>query len=211
MTDNPLAQTDPAAHHLLRALDGDKASLAWLDAHHKGLSVFTRALSNGRKGDGALRTLDDAQWDEVFDTICDDGLEEHLRHSHPEAYLLFEAVKGDDEALARLQRKKPTYGKMVTTIREFHERYLLNSAEEPAKGRIPTSAAADVGCLIGEMHLGKGEYHKAVEAFSRAIENQPTADAYEGRAKAYRALAEQDERTALGLTQHAAGARGTPP
>ena len=211
MNETQLAQGDPAARHLLQALEGNKDSLAWLDAHKKGLSVFARALANGRKGQDALRALEPAAWDELFDTVCNDGLEEALKQTHPEVYLLFEAVKGDDEALSRLNRKKPTYGKMVTTIREFHERYLLNSAEEPAKGRIPTSAAADVGCLIGEMHLGKGEYHKAVEAFSRAIENQPTADAYEGRAKAYRALAEQDERTALRLTQHAAGDRGTPP
>jgi hypothetical protein len=58
------------------------------------------------------------------------------------------------------------------------------------------SVAADTACLIGELHLGKGDYAKAVEAFSRSIEGSPTADAYEGRAKAYRALAAADERRA---------------
>jgi tetratricopeptide (TPR) repeat protein len=59
--------------------------------------------------------------------------------------------------------------------------------------------AADVSCLIGEMHLSKGDYAKAIEAFSRAIENRPTADAYYGRARAYRALAAADEGHALTL------------
>ena len=55
---------------------------------------------------------------------------------------------------------------------------------------------ADMGCLIGEMHLRQGEYEKAVEAFTRALETQPAADLYEGRARAYRGIAEQDERDA---------------
>ena len=61
------------------------------------------------------------------------------------------------------------------------------------------SSAADAACLVGEMHLGKGDYTRAVEAFTRAIENTPTADAYEGRAKAYRRLAEADEKVARKL------------
>jgi tetratricopeptide (TPR) repeat protein len=58
------------------------------------------------------------------------------------------------------------------------------------------AAAADTACLVGEHHLRQGEYEKAVEAFTRAIENNPTVDAYEGRAQAYRALAERDEQKA---------------
>ncbi len=61
---------------------------------------------------------------------------------------------------------------------------------------MPEGAAADVGCLIGEMHLHNDEFDKAVEAFSRAVETNPTADAYEGRARAYRALAALDESAA---------------
>jgi hypothetical protein len=59
--------------------------------------------------------------------------------------------------------------------------------------------AADVSCLIGEMHLSKGDYTKAVEAFSRAIDHKPTPDAFYGRARAYRSLAIQDERRVLDL------------
>src|SRR5262249_49953977 len=56
--------------------------------------------------------------------------------------------------------------------------------------------AADVSCLIAELHLSKGDFDRAVEAFSRAIDNQPTPDAYYGRARAYRGLAERDEKRA---------------
>jgi hypothetical protein len=61
------------------------------------------------------------------------------------------------------------------------------------------SVAADTACLIGELHLNKGDYLKAVEAFTRALESSPSVDAYEGRARAYRALAASDERKAGGL------------
>lgn len=61
---------------------------------------------------------------------------------------------------------------------------------------LQASAKADMACLVGELHLRKGDYGKAVAAFTRAIETSPTVDAYEGRAKAYRALAQQDEREA---------------
>jgi hypothetical protein len=56
-----------------------------------------------------------------------------------------------------------------------------------------------MGCLVGEMHLSKGDYHKAVEAFTRAIESQPASDLYEGRARAYRGLALEDEKRAEAL------------
>jgi tetratricopeptide (TPR) repeat protein len=56
--------------------------------------------------------------------------------------------------------------------------------------------AADAACLVGELHLQKGDFKKAIEAFTRALENHATPDAYQGRAQAYRALAERDEREA---------------
>lgn len=58
---------------------------------------------------------------------------------------------------------------------------------------------AETACLVGEVHLDRREYHKAVEAFSRAIETEATVDAFEGRARAYRALADEDERSAQRL------------
>ncbi len=66
---------------------------------------------------------------------------------------------------------------------------------------IGTDEGADTACLVAEMHLSQGEYHKAVEAFTRAIAMNPTVDAYEGRARAYRALAAADEQVAQQLRQ----------
>jgi tetratricopeptide (TPR) repeat protein len=201
MSDTQLAPRDTVTRHLLQALDGDKEALAWLDAHRHGLAVFTRALGNGKKGLESLRAMPPAEWDHLVETICNDGLDPVLEQRHPDVHLLFEAVKGDDGALGRLRRKKPSFGKLAEAIREYHEQYAAGGAEEAGRGGIPASAAADVGCLIGEMHLGKGEYPKAIEAFTRAIENQPTADAYQGRASAYRALADLDEQKARELKQ----------
>jgi hypothetical protein len=64
---------------------------------------------------------------------------------------------------------------------------------------IGKNEGADTACLVAELHLRQREYHKAIEAFTRAVENNPTVDAYEGRARAYRALAEQDELAAQKL------------
>jgi hypothetical protein len=64
---------------------------------------------------------------------------------------------------------------------------------------ISGDSAADMSCLIGEMHLSKRAYEKAIEAFGRAIAVRPTADAYLGRARAYRGLADRDEQQAREL------------
>jgi hypothetical protein len=72
-------------------------------------------------------------------------------------------------------------------------------ARKRAKTGIGTDEGADTACLVGEMHLSKGEHQKAIEAFSRAIEVRATVDAYEGRAKAFRALALLDELAAQKL------------
>ncbi|MBI1918417.1 MAG: hypothetical protein HYS12_27315 [Planctomycetes bacterium] len=201
MSDTQVAPNDTATQRLLEALDGCKEALAWLEAHRRGLAIFARALGNGRKALQNLRAMSAAEWDHLFELVCDDGLDEALQQKHPDVLELFEAVKGDDEALARLQRKRPSYARFAATVREFHEKYLVATPDESGRDCIPSSAAADVGCLIGEMHLRKHDYHKAIEAFTRAIENQPTADAYEGRARAYRALAALDEHKALELIQ----------
>jgi hypothetical protein len=64
---------------------------------------------------------------------------------------------------------------------------------------IGNSEAADAACLVGELHLSKGNFRKAIEAFTRAIEEHATADAYEGRARAFRELAAADEGAAQKL------------
>ena len=68
--------------------------------------------------------------------------------------------------------------------------------KENTPGAFSHIEAADAACLVGELHLQKGDYLKAIEAFTRAIESHPTPDAYQGRAQAYRALADSDERRA---------------
>lgn len=72
--------------------------------------------------------------------------------------------------------------------------------ERPAV-EIGKDEGADTACLVAEHHWHQKDFHKAVEAYSRAIESNPTVDAYEGRAKAYRALADADERAAQRLRQ----------
>jgi tetratricopeptide (TPR) repeat protein len=73
----------------------------------------------------------------------------------------------------------------------------VSEEEAAAEEHINPTSAADAACLVGELHLSKGEYEKAIQAFTQAIEGNPTADAYEGRAQAYQGLAERDERAAL--------------
>src|SRR5262249_41267062 len=76
-----------------------------------------------------------------------------------------------------------------------------NQPEEGSGTEISRTSAADAAVLVGELHLRKGDYAKAIAAFTQAIENGPTTDAYQGRAKAYRGLAEKDEQKAR---EHAA-------
>jgi hypothetical protein len=72
--------------------------------------------------------------------------------------------------------------------------------DDESEEDMPEAAAADVSLLIGEMHLKAHEYAKAVAAFTRSIEANPAAaDEYEGRSRAYRALADEDERKAKQL------------
>jgi hypothetical protein len=71
-----------------------------------------------------------------------------------------------------------------------------NPLQEVSGTDISRASAADAAVLVGELHLRQGEYAKAIAAFTRALENGQTADAYQGRATAYRSLAELDEQKA---------------
>src|SRR5262249_3599817 len=129
MSDTQLPTNETATQRLLPPLDGRKEALAWLETHRHGLAVFARALANGRKALENLRTMSAAEWDHLFELVCDDGLDEAVQDKHPDVHQLFEAVKGDDEALARLQRKRPSYARLVGTIRAFHGQFLLASPD----------------------------------------------------------------------------------
>ena len=77
---------------------------------------------------------------------------------------------------------------------DFNEEEFLDGLLEAGEEReFAGDSTADAACLVAEMHLKNQEFAKAIEAFTRAIEMTPTMDAYQGRAKACRALAEQDE------------------
>jgi len=108
-----------------------------------------------------------------------------------------------------IQDKAPPgkYPKVVKREGESPPQYADLDEEEEEEDNdaqeLQGSSAADAACLVGELHLSKGDYQMAVEAFTRAIENHPTADVYQGRAKAYRGLAEQDERKAQEMRRDA--------
>jgi hypothetical protein len=96
------------------------------------------------------------------------------------------------------------YPKVTHRVGDSPPQYADSDADAEAAENgdepLPTEAvAADVSCLIGEQHLRDGDFAKAVEAFTRSLEVEPTPDAYAGRARAYRALADADERQAAEL------------
>lgn len=74
---------------------------------------------------------------------------------------------------------------------------LLGEAPHDLRG----NAAADTALLIGEMHLRNRDYLSAIAAFTRAIETNPTPDAFEGRAQAYHGIAALDEQQARDLRE----------
>jgi tetratricopeptide (TPR) repeat protein len=89
------------------------------------------------------------------------------------------------------------YPKVIRRVGQSPPQYGEKAGAAKAEAPDLPGAAADVSLLIGEMHLKNGEYARAVAAFTRSIEANPkAADEYEGRARAYRALAAEDERRA---------------
>ena len=57
---------------------------------------------------------------------------------------------------------------------------LTSSARKKANGLMASSTAADVGCLIGEMHLRRGEYHEAYNTALEMLNNAPPPELREG-------------------------------
>lgn len=195
----PRVLENPANGHLLRALEGDREALKWLLLHRKHLGAFAQAVVGGKKAVENFGSLD-GLGEELFEAIGDASLNATLKNRHPEVHALFEAIKGDNTALDRLQRKKPSLARLAEIVRAAHEKS-LEARDDRVGPQELADSAADVGCLIGEMHLARGEFEKAVQAFTRAIETHPTADAYEGRARAYTALALHDQQRAEQLRE----------
>ena len=129
-----------------------------------------------------------------------------LALGQPVTFPLFTStVRGDDAALKGVKLKKAAFKRVAEILRAKFQ----NNHNEDADGLAssdgltdqPEGEAADVGCLIGEMHLHNQEFHKAIEAFSRAIAIDPTPDAHAGRARAYRALAALDDHAAAQMRE----------
>ena len=193
MKDTLSPPRDPVMQHLLKFLDGSHDVLDWLDRNRPGLACLLRALNGGPKAREKLLELAASQWDEIFELTASEELEPHLLRHHPEEHSLFAAVLGEEDAIKLLRKHKPSYLLLADLIRKAHERSLAAARRAESYGRGNGSEAADVGCLIGEKHLAEGDFPRAIEAFTRSIETKPTADALEGRARAYRALALFDE------------------
>ena len=197
-----LVEEDPEIYYLLRGMEGDREALKWLKHKGDGLYLFARALEGDKAALDALSSRKPSELADLCDTIKHCDVEEWLEEHYPDLHRLFAFVRGDETALRGLKHRKVTCKRLAEVVRQhyrnYHDEDADGEAEASANGTpsIPEGEAADVGCLIGEMHLQNEEYHKAVEAFSRAVEHNPTADAYEGRARAYRGLAELDERAA---------------
>jgi len=192
-----LEQAYPQMHYMLQAIAGDEPALVWLEQNSKGVSNLVRAMNGTREALADLNCEAPTDLDDLFEVIDNEDLLEWLKERQPDVHLLFEAIKGDEESAARLKRKHPRQAKLALAVRHLHERYQQGNAN--GNGAIEGSAAADVRCLVGEMHLKNGAYERAIEAFTRAIETEPTPDVYEGRARAYRGLAAEDERRAAEL------------
>jgi hypothetical protein len=192
---------DPVMQQLLKSLDGDHEGLDWLDRNRPGLACLLRALAGGPRARDRMHRLTPGEWDEIFELTASEELEPHLLRHHPEEHSLFAAVMGDEDAKKLLRKHRPSYLLLADIIRKAHERSLAAARRAESNGRINGSESADVSCLIGEKHLAAGDFHRAIDAFSRSIESEPTADALEGRARAYHALAILDETLARALRE----------
>lgn len=196
-----LKKDDPEIYHLLCGLEGGRDALNWLTHKGGGLSLFVRALGGEKDALTALQARKPSELSGLFDTIAHCDVNDWLSENHPDLHRLFLFVRGEATSLSGLKHRKVTLKRVADILhvkyRDYRDADADGAASADGEAKQPVEGtAADVGCLIGEMHLHNQEFHKAIEAFSRAIDNNPAADAYQGRARAYRALAELDERAA---------------
>ncbi len=192
-TDDPNADF----RDVVLAADGDAAAESRLQSRGEALRLLPRAIRGERHAFAALRTADPLELDALCGTLLTTEQPEGLDQRHPELHLLLEAVRGDEASQHRLLRKKPGLGRLAIFLRDICG--AAEAADGAGNGSLTGDAAADVGLLVGEQHLREGHYARALAAFTRAIEVEPTPDAYEGRARAYRGMAEADDRRARAL------------
>jgi hypothetical protein len=192
--DDWLKDDNPDLYFILHAAAGDTDALWRLEREGRGLALFALALAGNRKALAALERGGDLELDYIQGLAVNCQQIGWLAERHPELHAVFESIKGDERPLRRLKGKKPGLTKLARLVRAATT---TDDAERAARDF--DGGAADVGCLVGEMHLGKGEFARAVDAFTRSLAVSPTVDAFEGRAKAYRGLAAEDERRAREL------------
>ena len=190
---------DPTAdfRDVVQAAEGDATAQRRLENRGEALRLLPRAVQGDRHAFAALRAADPLELDALCATLLTTEPPDGLATRHPELQLLLETVRGDESAMHRLQRKRRGLARLARFLRD-----VCGGGEAPTdahEGKITDGAAADVGILVGEQHLHDGHYARALAAFNRAIEVEATPDAYEGRARAYRGLAEADERRARAL------------
>jgi len=201
--DTWLKEENPDLYSILLALDGDVEALLWLKNKSTGLWTFSRALTGDKAALADLPALDPQELEYLQGSIALCGQLQWLAERSPELALLFEAVKGDEASLKRLKRKKAAFARLAAELRElFQEKKPDDASEMNGEPAFSEGASADVGILVGEQHLRQGEFTLAVEAFTRALQASPSPDAYEGRARAYQGLAQEDERRARELRDY---------
>jgi hypothetical protein len=194
-----LERENPPVHYMIRAMEGDERACQWLEGQSRGLCLFTKAITGDKEALASLKARDGLELDDLFGIIGTSDLPDWFRERHPDLHDLFAAIRGDDAAFGRL-KKNPPLGKVAQVIRD----QAREDSPGPADGKaapdvVSEDSAADMRCLVGELHLSNGDFERAVEAFTRALATEPTADAYEGRARAYHGLAANDERKAAEL------------
>lgn len=191
--DQWLVENHPALYYTTRALDGDRKALRWLKSNATTLHHLCQAVAGDQELDRAVEAADPVDRALLVEVMDHEELLERLHAHHPNVYLVLKAGKGDAGARKNLAQQQPRFLPLVDIL----QRWYTEKTPDVAGGEpFRDASAADVSLLVGEMHLDKGEYEKAIEAFTRTLTNQPSADAYEGRARASRALAEEDDRQA---------------
>jgi hypothetical protein len=196
-----LERVNPPVHYMIRAMEGDDRACHWLEGHSRGLCLFTRAITGDKKALASLKERDGLELDGLFAIIGTSDLPDWFHERHPDLHDLFAAIRGDEAAFGRLKKNSPV-GKVAQIIRDQARADAATTPEGDGKAAsdlVSKDTAADMNCLVGELHLSEGHFEKAIEAFTRAIKTEPTADAYEGRARAYHGLAANDERKAAEL------------
>ncbi len=191
-----LKNEEPEIYHLLRALEGDLDALRWLKHRGDGLFLFAEALTGAKEAVDTLENRAAAKLVDLFDTISHGHTDDWLREYDADLHALFLFVRGDDSAFKGVKHNRTTLKRVAEIVREKYRNYREEDLEATASSN---GVVSDVGCLIGEMHLTNREYQKAIEAFTRALASDPTPDAFAGRARAYRALADIDEVAATEL------------